>query len=623
MGALADAAFSSTGLERAWDDVLRNDSQDSQRSRSVANFARRMPGRLEYIAGQLAEGCYRPGWLTECVLRMPGGNRRTLHIPSVQDRIVARAILDAATPVIDPLLGPASYAYRPGLGVDDAVQAVAALREEGLSWALRSDVRDCFPSIPTSVAVGRFAGAVRDDELTEVVRQLTRRRVRGGRRSSIRGLPQGCPLSPVLANLVLVDLDLALADAGFPLVRYSDDFVILAEDQGQLADALTIMEKVLGEHGMAVSEEKTEIMSFEEGFAFLGEEFGPRYPALLANHRIPEPEDRVVYAAVPGGRLRLARGRLLVDDQDDKELLSAPCSQVSRIVAFGPTGVSAGLRTWALREGIDVVIASRRGSYLGTMSGDHAHVRAPRLMAQCAAVDSPLALETARAIVDSKIDKQITLLQRFNRRHAVAEVRTAITSMQLTHVKVPTADTTEELMGLEGASAAAYFPAYGMLFPEGLRFSRRSRQPPLDVANAALSYLYTILLGECVTALRSAGLEPSLGLLHSSQLTRPSLALDLMEEFRPMVVDQVVLFAASQKRLTPEAGRLEADRAGVLLQQDALGAIIDAYERRMLTVTSGAAPGFTGSIRRHVYHQAHQLRATVMGEGPWRGLTWR
>ena len=196
---------------------------------------------------------------------------------------------------------------------------------------------------------------------------------------------------------------------------------------------------------------------------------------------------------------------------------------------------------------------------------------------------------------------------------------------------LPDAGTADEVMGLEGAAAAAYFPALGALLPEGLQFGHRTRQPPLDIANAALSFLYTVLLGECVTALYAAGLEPGIGVLHGDDERRPSLALDLMEELRPMVVDQVVLEAVRQQRLNADHGRSEDGRAGVLLTRAGREAVLDAYERRMLQTTRGAIPDFAGTIRRHVYRQAQRLQTAiaeaVAGEAldgtSWTGMSWR
>ena len=112
------------------------------------HFAPDAQQHLAELAAQLASGSYQPGKLTPVPLPRPDGKNRLLHVPSVRDRMVERSILAVLTPVIDPWLGPFSYAYRPGLGTADAVQAIALLRDEGLPWVARADFHDCFGSIP-------------------------------------------------------------------------------------------------------------------------------------------------------------------------------------------------------------------------------------------------------------------------------------------------------------------------------------------------------------------------------------------------------------------------------------------------------------------------------------------
>jgi CRISP-associated protein Cas1 len=123
--------------------------------------------------------------------------------------------------------------------------------------------------------------------------------------------------------------------------------------------------------------------------------------------------------------------------------------------------------------------------------------------------------------------------------------------------------------------------------------------------------------------LAAAGLDPAIGLLHADADNRPSLALDLIEEFRPLIVDQVVLTAARSNRLGPEHGRTDTARPGVLLTKAGRTALIDAYERRMLHTTRGALPGYSGSLRRHLHCQAQRLAAYVEHGTAWTGLGWR
>jgi CRISP-associated protein Cas1 len=189
---------------------------------------------------------------------------------------------------------------------------------------------------------------------------------------------------------------------------------------------------------------------------------------------------------------------------------------------------------------------------------------------------------------------------------------------------LPDCRTRDECMGIEGAAAREYFAALEQIVPADMHFSGRSRQPPEDLVNAALSYGYAIILGETVSALCAAGLDPAIGFLHGEQDRRPSLALDLMEEFRPLVVDQVVIAAARKAELRPEHGHREEAVHGVLLTKAGREILVAGYERRMLQHTRGALPGLSGSLRRHLYRQAERIAAIVHDpDASWTGLSWR
>jgi CRISPR-associated protein Cas1 len=119
-------------------------------------------------------------------------------------------------------------------------------------------------------------------------------------------------------------------------------------------------------------------------------------------------------------------------------------------------------------------------------------------------------------------------------------------------------------------------------------------------------------------------LEPAIGFLHADEDNRPSLALDLIEEFRPLVVDQVVMEAVRSRKLRPEHGQHDDRSGGVLLTRAGREALLDGYERRMLQMTRGALPDFAGSLRRHLYRQAQATASWVEGFGPVpSGLSWR
>jgi len=612
-------------LTRAWEDVQDRDAEDGIVSDSVKRFAKDAAERIQVLVEELVHGEYRPGPLFRVEIPKSNGEMRVLHVPRVRDRVIERAVHEAVQPFVDVRLGPGSFAYRPGLSVRDAVQEVVHWRESGHRWALRSDVDDCFPSIPADAAVRKLIAVLPDRSLDGLVRSIMRRRAEPrGTTEFVPGLPQGIALSPLVANLFLEDLDRELFRFGFPIVRYADDFVVACREESHCRDAAEVALSWLKEVGMTLSDDKTHIMSFDDGFAFLGEEFGPKLPPDMQGSKPSEPTRRTVYVGVQGSRIRKAQGRVIVESPDEQELINLPMSQIKRFVLFGSVGLSAGVRSWALAEGVGTVFLSRKGNYLGSQTSAQGVADVRRRRAQFRVADDPeLSLPLAREIVRSKLAHQQTLLRRFPSVEDADENADAVSQIQNCMRMTELAAGRDELMGLEGAAAQVYFRRFGALVPEPVRFELRSRRPPRDVMNSALGYGYAVLLGECVSALVAAGLDPAVGLLHAEEGNRPSLALDLMEEFRPYVVDQVVIELARRSSLTKAHGR-DGEEGGVLLTKEGKSVLLIAYERRMVRKTAGALPDFRGSIRRHLYRQAQRIANYV--EEPsvgWTGLSWR
>jgi CRISPR-associated protein Cas1 len=144
------------------------------------------------------------------------------------------------------------------------------------------------------------------------------------------------------------------------------------------------------------------------------------------------------------------------------------------------------------------------------------------------------------------------------------------------------------------------------------------------VVNAALSYGYAVLLGEAISALAAAGLDPAAGFLHADDGNRPSLALDLMEEFRPLIVDATVCELFRRGSLARRHGRVEADRGGVWLTEKGRRALVSGLEDRLLTIAYHVPSGTKTSYRRAIHLQAAQIASDIeAGDVRYRPVTWR
>lgn len=250
-----------------------------------------------------------------------------------------------------------------------------------------------------------------------------------------------------------------------------------------------------------------------------------------------------------GARLD-AREEALTVSCSGRVVESFPAHEVSEVHCYGAVEVGAAARRLLLARGVDVLFLTPRGEYRGRLlSPLSAH--GERRRAQYGALARPeVALNLARACVRGKVQNARNLLARLRGERRGRAVRAALAGLRQALRRCDEASCVEALRGVEGHAAALYFEALGEAFvhPE-LVFSGRNRRPPRDPINACLSFGYTLLLRRVESAVLAAGLDPYLGALHEPGRSKPALALDLMEELRPLLVDRLVLRLVNTRQL--------------------------------------------------------------------------
>ena len=429
------------------------------------------------------------------------------------------------------------------------------------------------------------------------------------------------PLTRVLADAVLLDLDRYATGAGLLYSRVGTILMLAAPSEQRLADTVDAVAAAAINAGARVTDLTTQHIDEEKALASVGID-----PWITRPSDEPTGQaDRILYVGRDGARVHVKAGRVLVDAPGSLPATSVPKNSVTRIVLSGNVGLSAGARSWAMRSGVDVVCLSRRGSYQGTLIGANRGAHASRLLAQVALTgDNERRVRLAASLIGAKIRGQIHVLTRIARRDEAVHVADTTAHMHAWRRSLAGTRTLDEVMGIEGACSNAYFDALAGCVPADVTFDGRSRRPPRDLPNAALSYGYAILLSECVGALHAAGREPSLGVAHAPTDKRPSLALDLMEQFRPLLVDQTVMALLRTRKLRPEHGVVEAEAGGVWLGSDGKKILVDVYEAACQRSVTGALPGYSGLWRRHIAHSAQMLaRAIAEPDYPWSGVAWR
>ncbi len=319
-----------------------------------------------------------------------------------------------------------------------------------------------------------------------------------------------------------------------------------------------------------------------------------------------------LYVTEQGSIVRRVDERIVVE-AEKTVLLDVPLIKIDQVVLFGRVALTTPVVALFLERGIEVVYLSRGGRFLGRLQSAFGKNCLVRVDQYRAAFDPVKTLYLARCFVLGKLRNQLVNLQRAVRRgseipeRTVEEVKAAVRGAER-------ADNLDALRGWEGAGAAAYFGAFGRLLKkEGFHFPGRVRRPPTDPVNSLLSFAYTLLVNDVTAAVNTVGLDPYTGFLHRDHYGRASLALDLAEEFRPVVADAVVLSCLNRGVLavgdfTPELGRV------VRLSEKARGKFLTQYEQKKLTEIRHPVFGYTVTYRQCLELQARLLAKYLQGE---------
>lgn len=319
-----------------------------------------------------------------------------------------------------------------------------------------------------------------------------------------------------------------------------------------------------------------------------------------------------LYVTEPGARIEKEYRRILVTNADDEVLLSVPLVHVTDIVIVGSVGVTTQALLSLLDAGVSFSIVSASGKLRGRlMPPSEGNIFLRREQYRRAA-DPTFCLPVARAIVLGKLKNQRTFARRLCRlspelpKSSIEQITGAIG-------QVEGEQSLEGLRGHEGVGAKAYFQIFRAALSKEWDFKKRTRRPPADPANALLSLGYSLLTQNMMTALEVVGLDPYDGFFHADVYGRPALALDLVEEFRALMVDSVVLTVINKRILTPDDFD-PVQGGGFHLKPRPMKKFLAQYNARLQTTVIHPLAGRAITYQKCFEVQAWQLRRVIEGK---------
>lgn len=304
-----------------------------------------------------------------------------------------------------------------------------------------------------------------------------------------------------------------------------------------------------------------------------------------------------LYVTECGAYVKVHGGKVLIE-KDGKCIIELPKNMLEGLVVLSSVQISSQAIIEFLRLGVPVAWVSQGHRNYGRLIPEGS-VNVMRHARQAAMMESDFCLEIGKRIVAAKVHNQKVILRRYNRNRDSARVEEAIKTIDIFAKNIYRAENTQQLMGYEGIIARNYFSALGQMVPAEFYFDRRTRRPPADFFNAMLSLGYSLIFSEIYTAVANEGLHPYFGCLHKLKDHHPALVSDLMEEWRPVLVDSLVMSLVSHREIQKNCFERKLGE-GIFLNSEGRRIFLNAYERKMKTVAE----------KLHTYRHLIEMQVT-------------
>jgi CRISPR-associated protein Cas1 len=485
------------------------------------------------LFNKLNDGTYQPSPYKAFMIRTENGKERQVEQPEYHDLIAGLYALRLLSPVLDKAFEEESIGFRKGKSREKAIELVKEALNKGFLWVIESDIENFFPSINLKLLENLLDKYIpkKDKKFKSFIFSIIRAKYRLDEKVFEResGVVLGHPLSPSLANLYLDAFDEEIKSLDVKLIRYADDFLIFCKTKEQAEEIVQKVESILSGLSLKIKKEKTFIKSVLEGFEFLGFSFqGGEFDIFVA------PEMRLLKKPlfiVEPYVMVTVNGNAVTIKKEGKILQSVPIRRISEILLMEKCVISTSLINKCLQNKIPLTMTLNNGYFQTTLRPESKEYFLISSIHEnkYASLSTADHVSFAREIILRKIENYIHILyQKYS-----PELRIMLRDLKEIVRKIELSNDLNEIRGLEGLASRKLYSNINLLINNKIfHIQKRERKVP-DRINSLLNFGSYLLYSRINALVRSAGLNPYLGFMHSPSDNYESLVSDIVDIFRP------------------------------------------------------------------------------------------
>ena len=526
------------------------------------------------------------------------GKKRIVSVLGVADKMISRAIVQIVAPEIEPQFIDSSFAYRKGLGCKDVAEFAKSQIINGRFYVAETDIQDFFDCIPHDALFNMIDAVFSEREVSILIKNMIACEVdlEEEKKKLDIGILQGMPISPLLSNIFLNDIDNEMKQLFEGYCRYGDDIRIFTRTAEEAEKALSVVVEKITNVKLQIKKNKSVIFKAVER-PYFGYELIQKSGEILLQRIIKNNNKEIYhlwkssairevdhnYHIVNGGILTKKDFTILFENTDEKKYI--PIETIDSINIYSNVIFSSNFFELANKEHFAVNLISNTGNLVGRFIPDSwnrdSHVEKEQLRI----LNSPKEhLKLAIILQYANIFNIRASLRYYDRRKDDGIIDKSIEDITVILNKVKEAKSIDSLFMYEARARQIYFHCFNQVMPaESFEFIKRTRRPPKDAINAMISFGNTLLYTRFANAIYRSALDIRFGIIHNSDKRHESLNLDLADLFKPVLVDRTI-FTLVNKNMINEVGDFEeTESGGVYLSPKGKRIFLREFQRKLDT----------------------------------------